>query len=119
MEQWHYHTVIRDGVNLSTRYRGPDDAPTVLCVHGYPDNGEVWDALADALGDSYRVVTYDVRGAGASSEAMASASSNSSSRSSRDADIAGLPLRVCFDAYVLVWWDGGCCVLCSYRWSDF
>ena len=67
MEQWHYHTVIRDGVNLSTRYRGPDDAPTVLCVHGYPDNGEVWDALADALGDSYRVVTYDVRGAGASS----------------------------------------------------
>ncbi|MBF1803196.1 SDR family oxidoreductase [Alloalcanivorax profundimaris] len=66
MEQWQHRTVIRDGVNLATRSRGDRDAPTVLCVHGYPDNGEVWDALADALGDGYRVTTYDVRGAGAS-----------------------------------------------------
>ena len=66
MEQWQHRTVIRDGVNLATRSRGDHDAPTVLCVHGYPDNGEVWDALADALGDGYRVITYDVRGAGAS-----------------------------------------------------
>ncbi|MBL7251037.1 SDR family oxidoreductase [Alcanivorax marinus] len=67
MDQWQHRTVIRDGINLAVRGRGDPAAPTVLCVHGYPDTGEVWDALADALGDGYRVVTYDVRGAGASS----------------------------------------------------
>ncbi|MFP1677356.1 SDR family oxidoreductase [Alloalcanivorax sp. C16-2] len=67
MDQWQHRTVIRDGINLAVRGRGDPAAPTVLCVHGYPDTGEVWDALADALGNGYRVVTYDVRGAGASS----------------------------------------------------
>lgn len=67
MNQWQHRTVVRAGVNLATRRRGDPDAPTVLCVHGYPDTGEVWDALAEALGDGYQVITYDVRGAGASS----------------------------------------------------
>lgn len=67
MKQWQYRTIVRDGVNLTSRHRGDPHAPTVLCVHGYPDTGEVWDTLADALGDDYRVITYDVRGAGASS----------------------------------------------------
>ncbi|GAA5132372.1 SDR family oxidoreductase [Alloalcanivorax gelatiniphagus] len=67
MDQWQHRTVIRDGINLATRRRGDPGRPAVLCVHGYPDNGEVWDALADALGDRFQVITYDVRGAGASS----------------------------------------------------
>ena len=67
MEQWHHRTVIRDGINLATRRRGNPDGPAVLFVHGYPDNGDVWDAVAEALGDDYHLITYDVRGAGASS----------------------------------------------------
>jgi pimeloyl-ACP methyl ester carboxylesterase len=40
----------------------------VVLVHGFPDNSSVWDALARLLHDRHglRVVTYDVRGAGAS-----------------------------------------------------
>jgi len=41
--------------------------PSVLLVHGYPDQQQVWDRLLDALPrDQLHLVTYDVRGAGAS-----------------------------------------------------
>ena len=44
--------------------------PTILAIHGYPDNHHVWDAVAAELIDGYRgrynVVAYDVRGAGES-----------------------------------------------------
>lgn len=42
------------------------DAPTVILVHGYPDNSAMWLPVAKRLEGRYRVVTYDVRGAGAS-----------------------------------------------------
>ena len=35
-------------------------------MHGYPDNHTVWDGVAALLADRFHVVTYDVRGAGAS-----------------------------------------------------
>ncbi|HWF30121.1 MAG TPA: SDR family oxidoreductase [Mycobacterium sp.] len=62
-----------DGVNLAVRrYTEIDTArPTVLAIHGYPDNHHVWDAVAEELCEHYRgrynVVAYDVRGAGESS----------------------------------------------------
>lgn len=40
---------------------------TLLLVHGYPDNAEVWTAVAEQLAKRYFVVAYDVRGAGRSS----------------------------------------------------
>ncbi|MFD6796254.1 MULTISPECIES: SDR family oxidoreductase [Prauserella salsuginis group] len=40
--------------------------PTVVCVHGYPDNSSLWDGVVAELAGRFRVVTYDVRGAGAS-----------------------------------------------------
>jgi NAD(P)-dependent dehydrogenase (short-subunit alcohol dehydrogenase family)/pimeloyl-ACP methyl ester carboxylesterase len=45
---------------------GQADAPTVILVHGYPDNSAMWLPVVEHLRDRYRVVTYDVRGAGAS-----------------------------------------------------
>ena len=58
--------VARDGVRLATQVRGFVDGPTVVAVHGYPDDHAVWDGVAADLGSDHRVVTYDVRGAGAS-----------------------------------------------------
>lgn len=57
-----------DGVSLAVhRYGTPDPArPTILAVHGYPDNHHVWDQMVDQLADRYNVVAYDVRGAGQS-----------------------------------------------------
>lgn len=55
-----------DGLRLAVREHGDPAAPTVLAVHGYPDDHTVWDGVVDALADRCHVVTYDVRGAGGS-----------------------------------------------------
>lgn len=59
-----------DGVTLAVhRYTDIDPArPTILAIHGFPDNHHVWDGVAHELaGKPYNVVAYDVRGAGESS----------------------------------------------------
>lgn len=58
--------ITTDGVTLRVYESGPLDAPTVICVHGYPDDHTVWDGVAAELAPRYRVVSYDVRGAGES-----------------------------------------------------
>ncbi|MFC4081578.1 SDR family oxidoreductase [Amycolatopsis samaneae] len=55
-----------DGVRLSVRVTGAEDGPTIVLVHGYPDNGSMWDGVAAELAPRHRVVVYDVRGAGRS-----------------------------------------------------
>ena len=59
-----------DRVELAVRVHERDQLPasaaTVLLVHGYPDTQQVWDPLVERLAAKHRVVTYDVRGAGAS-----------------------------------------------------
>lgn len=62
-----------NGVALAVhRYTEVDAArPTILAVHGWPDNHHVWDPVAEEFARSYpgryNVVAYDVRGAGESS----------------------------------------------------
>ena len=57
-----------DGTGIAYYVSGRPDGPTVVAVHGYPDNHAVWDGLAAELGSRFRVVTYDVRGTGASDQ---------------------------------------------------
>jgi NAD(P)-dependent dehydrogenase (short-subunit alcohol dehydrogenase family)/pimeloyl-ACP methyl ester carboxylesterase len=53
-------------VKLALFQRGDPAHPTLVMVHGYPDTHAVWDELAELLADRFHVVSYDVRGAGAS-----------------------------------------------------
>ncbi|WP_051218132.1 alpha/beta fold hydrolase [Nocardioides insulae] len=59
-----------DGLSLAAFLHGgpaaEDARPTVVLLHGYPDDHQVWDGVVSALAADHRVVTYDVRGAGAS-----------------------------------------------------
>ncbi|MCR6484223.1 SDR family oxidoreductase [Amycolatopsis sp. OK19-0408] len=55
-----------DGVRLSVDVDGREDGPTVVLVHGYPDNRSMWAGVVAELRGEHRVVTYDVRGAGQS-----------------------------------------------------
>jgi pimeloyl-ACP methyl ester carboxylesterase len=62
-------TVTSAGVRLAVREHSPPGPgrPTVVLVHGYPDQQDMWDLVVAALPlDRLHVVTYDVRGAGAS-----------------------------------------------------
>lgn len=62
-----------DGTRLAVFESGNPAGPVVVAVHGYPDNHTVWDGIAAELGDRYRVITYDVRGAGESDKPTAKA----------------------------------------------
>ncbi|MET0189414.1 MAG: alpha/beta fold hydrolase, partial [Pseudonocardia sediminis] len=66
----HKEVISADGLALAVYSHGDphrgDGAPTVVAVHGYPDDHTVFDGVVDALSGSHHVVTYDVRGAGAS-----------------------------------------------------
>jgi len=53
-----------DGTQLAVFETGNPDGPVVVAVHGYPDNHTTWDGIAAELGDTFRVISYDVRGAG-------------------------------------------------------
>ncbi|MBB1038519.1 alpha/beta fold hydrolase, partial [Dietzia natronolimnaea] len=74
-----------DGLSLAVAVTGPADAPTLVCIHGYPDNRSVWDGITRELSDRYRVVRYDVRGAG-DSEAPSSRSGYSNDQLAADLD---------------------------------
>jgi pimeloyl-ACP methyl ester carboxylesterase len=65
--------VIRDtlsvdagDVRLAVYVSGPREAPPIVLVHGYPDSATVWEPVRAQLDARYRVISYDVRGAGAS-----------------------------------------------------
>ncbi len=66
------HRVVRRGdVALAVTERRPkrvtaEAPPTLLFVHGYPDDQSVWDAVAERLAGTFHIVTFDVRGAGRS-----------------------------------------------------
>ena len=57
-----------DGGDLRLAYQveGQRQGPTLVLVHGYPDSRRIWDPLVAALKDRYRIIRYDVRGAGES-----------------------------------------------------
>ena len=58
--------ILSDGISLQVYSWGdPSHAPLVL-VHGYPDNHQVWQPVAEQLADRFYVIAYDVRGAGGS-----------------------------------------------------
>jgi len=52
--------------NLVVSYtdQGPEEAPVIIFIHGFPLNKTMWDNQVDALKEDYRVVSYDIRGHG-------------------------------------------------------
>lgn len=58
-----------DGTRLAVRSFGPDDAPTVVFVHGWTCASQFWKLQVPDLSADRRVVTYDLRGHGDSERA--------------------------------------------------
>jgi pimeloyl-ACP methyl ester carboxylesterase len=64
------HTRLRPrsvgGVHLNVEVHGPDDAPTVVLIHGWTCSIPFWAPVISTLREDLRVVAYDLRGHGAS-----------------------------------------------------
>jgi pimeloyl-ACP methyl ester carboxylesterase len=58
------HVISSDGVRIAVYETGGPELPPVVCLHGYPDNANIWSGLTAELAGRYHVTSYDVRGAG-------------------------------------------------------
>lgn len=57
-----------DGTRLHIQVFGPDDAPTILLIHGWLESIELWHFQIRELSRDFRVVAYDLRGHGRSGQ---------------------------------------------------
>src|SRR3954469_11471945 len=62
-----YRTLTVEGLSIFYREAGPQDAPTVLLLHGFPSSSHMFRNLIPMLADKYHVIAPDFPGYGESS----------------------------------------------------
>ena len=55
---------LTTGITMNVALTGPEDAPAVILLHGFPESHRTWRALAPLLSDEFRLVMPDQRGFG-------------------------------------------------------
>jgi 3-oxoadipate enol-lactonase len=56
--------IIANNITVSYTDEGPDNAPVIIFIHGFPLNKAMWHKQVGELKENYRVITYDIRGHG-------------------------------------------------------
>src|ERR1700686_1604862 len=59
-----YRTILIDGLSIFYREAGPEDAPTLLLLHGLPSSSRMFEPLFTRLSDRYHLVAPDYPGFG-------------------------------------------------------
>src|SRR5262249_43409240 len=59
-----YHTVKVDGLSIFYREAGPNDAPTLLLLHGLPSSSRMFEPLLTRLTGEFHMVAPDYPGFG-------------------------------------------------------
>ncbi len=91
-------------MDLAVHESGNPDGPTVLLVHGWPDTHHLWNGVAEELGVDFRVVSYDTRGQGESSDP---GSVEAFALEELAADVLAVADAVSPDTPVQRWWVSG------------
>ena len=65
--QIHYRKAVIGGVEVFYREAGPQNAPAILLLHGFPTSSHMYRDLIPALADKYRVIAPDYPAFGQSS----------------------------------------------------
>ena len=55
---------LSTGITLNVALAGPEDAPPVIFLHGFPESHRTWRKLVPLLSDEFRLVMPDQRGFG-------------------------------------------------------
>ena len=96
---------------IHTRVAG--DGPPLLLLHGYPQTGAMWHAVAPALAEDRTVVVPDLRGYGASSKPQTTEDHEPYSKRAMARDMVAVMAELGFDSFDLAGHDRGARV--SYR----
>lgn len=59
-------TVQRDDIELYVQTHGDSQNPSILFLHGFPDNHASWHHQVEVLKHDFHVITFDMRGVGRS-----------------------------------------------------
>ena len=57
-------TRCRPASRMNVALAGPEDAPPVILLHGFPESHRTWREVAPLLGDRFRLIMPDLRGFG-------------------------------------------------------
>jgi pimeloyl-ACP methyl ester carboxylesterase len=60
----HRHIGLPTRVRVHVAEAGPEDAPPVLCLHGWPQHWWIWRRVIPLLADEHRLLCPDLRGFG-------------------------------------------------------
>ncbi|MGA8163003.1 MAG: alpha/beta fold hydrolase, partial [Acidobacteriaceae bacterium] len=61
-----YHRVQVDGLEIFYREAGPENAPTIVLLHGFPSSSREFDTLIPLLATRYHLIAPDYPGFGLS-----------------------------------------------------
>ncbi|OCG83024.1 alpha/beta fold hydrolase, partial [Xanthomonas euvesicatoria] len=114
-----YTVTAPDGVRLAVQEHGATDGPAIVFVHGLLGSRINWDAqLADVRLQRYRLITYDLRGHGASGRPAAASAYQEGMRWADD--LAAVLKAANARQAVLVGWSLGGAVISNYlsRYGD-
>ncbi|HTZ68898.1 MAG TPA: alpha/beta hydrolase [Roseiarcus sp.] len=59
-----YRTTRIDGLSIFYREAGPEEAPALLLLHGFPSSSRMYEPLLARLSDRYRLIAPDYQGFG-------------------------------------------------------
>jgi haloacetate dehalogenase len=94
-----------NGITIHTRMGG--DGPPLLLLHGYPQTGAMWHAVAPGLARSYTVVVPDLRGYGASGKPPAGDGHANYSKRTMARDMVEVMAALGFDTFAVAGHDRG------------
>lgn len=83
-----------DGATLFLRRAGPEGAPPLVLLHGYPQTSAMWHGVAPILAQSYQVICPDLRGYGRSEKPESDPSHQPYSKRAMANDIVGVMQRL-------------------------
>lgn len=91
-----------DGARIFLRIGGPQTAPPVLLLHGYPQTSAMWHRLAPLLTDRYRVICADLRGYGRSDKPPCDPDHASYSKRAMAADMVAVMAALGHDRFAVL-----------------
>ncbi|HSO88107.1 MAG TPA: alpha/beta fold hydrolase [Draconibacterium sp.] len=56
--------ITANSITVNYTDEGPENAPVIIFIHGFPFNKEMWNKQMEVLSENFRVIAYDIRGHG-------------------------------------------------------